>query len=119
MIGLDWTDYVYHPAPRSLLCQFRRYGDGPVQIAYAKDFSSYFNVAGLEWKLTGIARMELDRMTDEQKRKMFRSMPGNWVWWMTGNQIEEAGQLGFIPGQLLHVRSGCDAMMCYDKLRTN
>jgi hypothetical protein len=48
MIGLDWTNYAYHPAPRSLLCQFRRQdGDYLWQfVGYAKDFLSVFNVAG-------------------------------------------------------------------------
>lgn len=69
MNGEDWTEYTFQPAPRTLLCQFRREGQ-PVYVGYAKDFPPEFNVAGLEWKLTGIAREQLDRMPEEVGRQV-------------------------------------------------
>jgi hypothetical protein len=71
MTGLNWTNYATHSAPSSLLCQFRRQ-DGAYSwqfIGYARDFLPEFNVAGLEWMLTGIAREELDRMPEDEVEK--------------------------------------------------
>lgn len=69
MNGDDWTDYTWQPAPQFLLCQFRR-KDGFAHTGYAKDFCPEFNVAGLEWKLTGIAREQLDQMSPEARAQM-------------------------------------------------
>jgi len=79
MNGEDWTSYEFQPAPRDLLCQFRGHAGfvksdgvfvGPVCTGYAKDFSPYCNVHGIEWKLTGIAREQLDRMPEEVRRQV-------------------------------------------------
>ncbi len=69
MPGEDWTSYELHSAPRGLLCQFRRQ-DGFAFTGYAKDFFPEFNVAGLEWKLTGIAKEQLERMPEAVLRQM-------------------------------------------------
>ena len=61
MKGIDWTDYCLQPAPPNLLCQFRR-RHRFYYVGYSRDFYAEFNVSGLEWKLTGIAQEELDRM---------------------------------------------------------
>ena len=78
MNGDDWTSYELQPAPRDLLCRFRY----PLpQISpdayceytgYAKDFAPQYDPfsAGLEWKLTGIAREQLDRMPEEVRRQV-------------------------------------------------
>jgi hypothetical protein len=131
MIGLAWTNYVYHPAPRSLLCQFRRQdGDYLWQfVGYAKDFLSVFNVAGLEWKLTGIARVELDRMPDEQRRQMFGVMSSSWhlgnFGGMSGNMLgafasmNQAQSVAFASrnqAQFAVFGSGCSTMRCIDAL---
>ena len=65
MNGDDWTCYEFQPAPRDLLCQFRRKDTQYVTwqfVGFARDFLPEFNVYGLEWKLTGIAREQLDQM---------------------------------------------------------
>ncbi len=69
MNGEDWTSYEFQPAPRTLLCQFRR-KDGFAYTGYAEDFYPEFNVAGLEWKLTGIAKEQLDRMPPEVRAQV-------------------------------------------------
>jgi hypothetical protein len=74
MYGEDWTPSEIQPAPKELLCQFRR-RDGFSHTGYARDFMPEFNVAGLEWKLTGIGREELDRMPDKVKFQLFASNP--------------------------------------------
>lgn len=76
MNEFDWTDYTATPAPRTLLCQFRR-RDGFAHTGYAKDFLPEFNVAGLEWRLTGIARTELEGMPEETRQQV---MPQNIAW---------------------------------------
>ena len=82
MNGLDWTDYMFQPAPRSLLCQFRRKEWAEIHVGYAKDFRPEFNVAGLEWKLTGIAREQLDQMPATVRTQV---MPGaSWIGVLTG-----------------------------------
>src|ERR1700731_377956 len=70
MTGDDWTDYSTQPAPRTLLCQFRRGDKFFNYVAYAKDFDPAFNIAGLEWKLTGIAREQLDWMSEAMRRQV-------------------------------------------------
>jgi hypothetical protein len=81
MNGEDWTDYVFQSAPRTLLCQFRRKEWSKVHVGYAKDFPPESNIAGLEWKLTGIAREQLDHMPPEVKRQM---MPEYSTWTLLG-----------------------------------
>jgi hypothetical protein len=82
MNGETWTQYALQPPSRDLLCQFRRHADqGPAGwfVAYARDFRPEFNISGLEWRLTGIAREELDRMP---KTTYFTAMlPGQSSGW--------------------------------------
>jgi hypothetical protein len=72
MLGEDWTSYELQPAPRDLLCQFRwnRSGEAAIEVAYAKDFPPEVCTTHLEWKLTGIAREQLDRMPEEVRRQV-------------------------------------------------
>lgn len=79
MTGEDWTDYTTIPAPKTLLCQFRRKDRFLNHVGFAKDFLPEFNVVGLEWKLTGIAREQLDRMPEEVKQRMMPENYGGWV----------------------------------------
>jgi hypothetical protein len=76
MNGINWTSYEFQRAPRTLLCQFRR-KDGFAHTGYAKDFQPEFNIAGLEWRLTGIARTELEGMPEETRQQV---MPQNIAW---------------------------------------
>ncbi len=80
MLGEDWTNYGFHPAPRTLLCQFRRRGQGEAGwfVGYAKDFAPEFNIVDFEWRLTGIAKEELDQMGPEGRAQV---MPQgmNWI----------------------------------------
>lgn len=69
MHGDTWTEYTIQPAPPNLLCQFRR-KDGFAHTGYAKDFLPEFDIAGLQWKLTGIAREQWDRMPDRVKQQV-------------------------------------------------
>ena len=115
MQGLDWTDYASTPAPRDLLCQFRRSEEWlrDAQInqgrrnnreafreglqgwtGHARDFSAHYNVAGLQWKLTGIAREELDRMPEEVRRQVF-SRPNPHAVTLG---VQMAALAGLIPG---------------------
>lgn len=86
--GEDWTSYEFQPAPPTLLCLFRRNEDSIRQLqrigqlrevnlrvwtGYAQDFSPEFNAANLEWKLTGIAREELDAMVPEFRAQVVPS----------------------------------------------
>lgn len=71
MTGEDWTNYATTPAPRTLLCQFRRKDRYFNHVGFAKDFLPEFNVAGLEWRLTGIAKEQLDRMPEEVRTRIF------------------------------------------------
>lgn len=69
-----FTDYLTYPAPPSLLCVFWRIdweetGEKP-WVGYARDFSPMMNVAGLRWKLTGIAREELARMSEAMRLQL-------------------------------------------------
>jgi hypothetical protein len=77
MIGIDWTNYVYRPAPRSLLCVFRHPAWDRTVVCYARNFFPDCNVVGLEWKLTGIARMELDQMPEEAQAQVMALVPGS------------------------------------------
>ena len=77
MNGETWTSYEFQRAPTDFLCQFRR-EDGFTHIGYAKDFLPEFNISGLEWKLTGIAREQLDGMPEEFKRQV---MPPAGLGW--------------------------------------
>jgi hypothetical protein len=70
MNRLDWTSYEFQPAPSSLLCQFRERGSDLVFVDYAADFSPTVAVGCLEWKLTGIAREELERMSPEGRAQV-------------------------------------------------
>ena len=75
MNGEDWTNHAAYPAPPSLLCQFRYSSVGNayvehVWVAYAKDFGPTLNIANLEWRLTGIAREQLDRMPPEVRAQV-------------------------------------------------
>ena len=67
MHGEDWTDYYFQPPPPTLLCQFRRIDErGCLQfVGFSKDMVPEFKSVGLQWKLTGIAREQLDRMPYE------------------------------------------------------
>jgi hypothetical protein len=61
-IGPDedgWHDYVGHPPPAGALCQFKR-DDVKSWVDHNDDYSPFMNVAGLKWKLTGIARVQLE-----------------------------------------------------------
>ena len=95
MIGESWVRYELQPAPRNLLCQFRRKGQGSAGwfVGYAKDFSSYFNIADLEWQLTGIAREQLDRMPPEVRAQV---MPptGGWAGMSTLSAMVTMGCAG-------------------------
>ena len=74
MTGLNWTNYIFTPAPPSLLCQFRRRVSDEAAVlctGYACDFSPESNCANLEWRLTGIAREQLDRMPPEARAQVF------------------------------------------------
>ena len=53
----EWTEYVYERAPRGALCRFRN----PYRewVGYA-DFPDEFNIANLEWKLTGIGIAQMN-----------------------------------------------------------
>jgi len=78
MIGKDWTSCDRHSAPPQLLCMFRRAEWRQPGIGYACEFSPEFNVAGLEWKLTGIAKEALAGMSPEaQARALVRVGSGN------------------------------------------
>ena len=79
MTGIEWTDYQFQPAPRTLLCQFRRTGQGQAGwfVTYAKDFLPEFNVANLEWRLTGIAREALEGMPEAVRQQ---AMPLGVPW---------------------------------------
>lgn len=84
MPGEDWASYELQPAPRDLLCQFRRQ-DGFAFTGYAKDFFPEFNVAGLEWKLTGIAKEQLERMPPEVRVQVTpQGGPGTWAAMLMG-----------------------------------
>jgi hypothetical protein len=94
--GLDWTDYFLAPAPPSLLCQFRRRRANSIEqegVRYAQDFPSEFNCAGLEWKLTGIAREELDRMPEEVRRQV---MPEHSLGQFVGALVNPFNPLGLL-----------------------
>jgi hypothetical protein len=98
MTGLDWTSYEAQPAPRDLLCQFRRQ-DGKYLwefVGYAKDFLPEFDIAGLKWRLTGIAREELDGMTPEEREKALSRHPV-----MVGGFWNELSALGAHTSGLL------------------
>lgn len=87
MTGEDWTNYITVPAPRTLLCQFRRKDRYFNHVGFAKDFLPEFNVAGLEWKLTGIAKEQLDRMPEEVRRQVMSEVNG-WA----NSLIAQSGQ---------------------------
>jgi hypothetical protein len=72
MNGEDWTDYNFQPAPSNLLCQFQRIDErGCLRfVGFAKDMLPEFNIARLQWKLTGIAREQLDRMPPEVRAQV-------------------------------------------------
>lgn len=102
MNGETWTNYIMQPAPRTLLCQFRR-EDGFTHVGYAKDFLPEFNISGLEWKLTGIAREELDRMPLEVRRRaMPLSASCGWAQGLSANSgLFTIGAMdGGWPGQI-------------------
>ena len=93
MNGEDWTSYEFQPAPSMLLCQFRR-RDGLFQFShtgFAKDFLPEFNVAGLEWNLTGIAREQLERMSPEARAQVM-SQTGMYSWLAKMTMQAAAGQ---------------------------
>jgi hypothetical protein len=65
MHGIEWTSYEYQPAPTGLLCRFRRKNpEYAMFVGYARDFPSLPSIVGLEWQLTGIAREQLENMSD-------------------------------------------------------
>jgi hypothetical protein len=83
MNGETWTSYKFQLAPQDLLCQFRYplpdiNGDAYCKYTgYARDFAPYYDLAaGLEWKLTGIAREQLDRMPEEVRRQVMSQSMG-------------------------------------------
>ena len=92
MNGLDWTSYAFQLPPPTLLCQFRREGQGQAGwfVGYAKDFSPEFNVANLEWRLTGIARVQLDQMPPEIRAQVMALTPP----WMNRMMTSQEGALG-------------------------
>ena len=62
MNGETWTNYEFQPAPRDLLCQFRRPGLNLVWVGYGRNIYLSSYATDLQWRLTGIAREALDRM---------------------------------------------------------
>ena len=56
MNGETWTNYEFQPAPRDLLCQFRRPGLDQVWVGYGRDIYLSSYATDLQWRLTGIAR---------------------------------------------------------------
>ena len=90
MNGEDWTSYEFQSAPPSILCQFRR-KDGQhtmVFTDYAKNFYPEFNVSGLEWKLTGIAREELEGMSPEWRAQVMSPVTSPWMQQLLGSVSE-------------------------------
>ena len=83
MNGETWTNYEFQPAPRDLLCQFRRPGLNLVWVGYGRNIYLSSYATDLQWRLTGIAREALDRMPTEM--------------WPTG----------MLPGLLGQVADGC------------
>jgi hypothetical protein len=81
MTGLDWTSYEAQPAPRTLLCQFRRQDGKHLRefVGYAKDFLPEFDIAGLKWRLTGIAREELDGMPEAVREQVMPPTNTQWL----------------------------------------
>ena len=58
-----WYAYIYGAPPKDALCQFKQDVEGYIGgpwVGYSSDFSPEFNVAYLKWRLTGIARMQLE-----------------------------------------------------------
>jgi hypothetical protein len=91
MIELDWINHALHPAPRTLLCQFRRPQWNRPVVCYITDFLPDRNVTDLEWRLTGIAREQLDWMPEEVREQVMGSPLG----WLTAmmNQVEALGPM--------------------------
>lgn len=54
-----WSDYIFSPPP-AVLCQFRRESTGETFLANPLEFSRIFNVAGLQWRLTGIGKQQIE-----------------------------------------------------------
>jgi hypothetical protein len=121
MNGEDWTSYEFQLAPRNLLCLFRRTAEAynkaiesphfslanwrkeTPRVAYARDFPPEFNISGLEWKLTGIAREELDRMPLEVRRQVMPlSASCGWAQGLSANSgLFAIGAMdGVWPGQI-------------------
>jgi hypothetical protein len=53
----DWHDYVYFSPPRNVLCQF--WNSSRKWTGYGRDFAPEFNIANLQWRLTGIGKHQL------------------------------------------------------------
>lgn len=51
-----WYNYADNPPNEKALCQFKQHKDGVPWVGHPSDFSPYFNVAYLKWRLTGIAK---------------------------------------------------------------
>ena len=54
-----WHEYCYTQPSPDLLCQFKYYDDGEPWVGY-DDLSPEANIGYLKWRLTGIARMQLE-----------------------------------------------------------
>ena len=81
MNGETWTSYELQSAPRNLLCQFRRKDNEHITwqfVGYAKDLHPEFDISGLEWQLTGIAREALDRMPEAVRQQVMMAAPSWW-----------------------------------------
>ena len=55
-----WTPYLMCRAPVDAMCCFWNEYNGDRWVGYASDMHPFFNVSYLWWKLTGIARIELE-----------------------------------------------------------
>ncbi len=107
----EWTEYSLRGAPAALLCVFWRGGLDRPRVGYAKDFPADLNAAGLWWKLTGIARMELDAMPPEQREQVLGSTPSYLERILSGSFVGAAAAtydgltltpLGLIPKSYIH-----------------
>lgn len=68
MSGEQWNSYEFIRPPE-VLCQFMNQR-GEIFVAKPSNLHPEFNVAGLKWRLTGIARTYLDSLAPEVRAQI-------------------------------------------------